>query len=386
MQMIWSCLVFVGAAIWFFVVLVPWRPWSTRESLDADPARPEADLSDITVLIPARNEAETIQQTLQALRAQGRHLRIIVIDDQSTDRTAELARAVPVENLELIHGRPLPEGWSGKQWALEQGRQQVHTPLILLTDADIEMKPGILNTLYETMRRNNLRFISLMAELRMRNFWERLLMPAFVYFFKLLYPFQLANSPSCRVAAAAGGCILLETSLLAEIGGFHPVRGELIDDCALARRVKSRGCKTWVGLSHSVRSLRAYRDLDAIWHMVARTAFTQLRYSCVLLVLCTVVMCTAFWVPLGGLFSAQLGMRFVSAAALSAMLLTYVPTLRFYRLSPWWTFTMPLIAILYLAMTWSSAIGHWRGRGFQWKGRAYMEKRPGRVRGKGFRL
>jgi len=204
------------------------------------------------------------------------------------------------------------------------------------------------------MRAENVHLISLMAVLRMETFWERLLMPAFIYFFKLLYPFHLSNSSSSKVAAAAGGCILLETRVLDEIGGFNSLRGALIDDCALAKRVKSKGYKTWMGLSHSVRSLRPYNDMRAIWNMVARTAFTQLRYSTLLLILCTVIMLASFGMPGIGLLLSPISVKLLSAFCLASMVLTYLPTLNFYRMSAWWALAMPLIGSLYLAMTWTS--------------------------------
>ncbi len=200
--------------------LLPWRPWSTHERLDAAPPREPADLSDITVLMPARNEAAVIGHTLEALASQGRDLSVIVIDDQSTDGTAAIARGVEGLNLRVIAGQPLPRGWSGKLWALEQGRMLARTPLILLLDADIALAPGTLAALRAHLLDRRLQLVSLMAHLGMVTFWEKLLLPAFVYFFKMLYPFALANSPNPRQAAAAGGCILVESRALGDLGGF----------------------------------------------------------------------------------------------------------------------------------------------------------------------
>ena len=371
MEFVWHILAFVGAAIWLSILLLPWRPWSTRECLDAGSPSSEEDLSDITVLIPARNEAELIRSTLPALQAQGSDLNIIVIDDRSTDSTAQIAKSATAQELLIISGQPLPSGWSGKLWALEQGRRRVRTPLTLLIDADIEAQPGIVAELRKMMDERNVRLISLMAVLRMKTFWEKLLMPAFVYFFKLLYPFHLSNSGSSRVAAAAGGCILIETRVLDEIGGFHSLKGELIDDCALARKVKAMGYQTWIGLTHSVLSLRPYNNLDAIWNMVARTAYTQLRYSNLALALCSFTMIVGFLVPLIGLWLPNSTIKLVSIVALGGMMLGYFPTLKFYGLSARWTLAMPLIGMLYLAMTWTSALQHWIGKGSQWKGRLY---------------
>ena len=374
MEIILTLFAITGAAIWLTILLLPWRPWSTNEVLDVSSPLPEVDLGDITVLIPARNEAETIKATLPALTAQGRGLNIILIDDQSSDGTGQVARKAVDENLLIIKGKSLPSGWTGKLWALEQGRSHIRTPFTLLLDADIEPLPGIIGELKRAMQERDVQLISLMAELRMETFWERLLMPAFIYFFKLLYPFRLSNTGTSRVAAAAGGCILLETRLLHEIGGFDSLRGELIDDCALARRIKTLGYKTWIGLTHSVRSIRPYEKLRTIWEMVARTAFTQLNYSGLLLALCTAIMVLSFVVPGLGLFLPSGMAKFFSALGLAIMILCYLPTLKFYGLPGRWALALPLIGILYLAMTWTSAMRYWLGGGSHWKGRAYSKR------------
>ena len=371
MEIIITLFAIAGAAIWLIILLLPWRPWSTAEVLDGPATAAQEDLSDITVLVPARNEAEMVKTTLPALNAQGRDLHIILVDDQSTDDTLQVARRAGGENLLIIPGEEPPAGWSGKLWALEQGRRYIETPLTLLLDADIEVQPGIIPELRKTIKEKNVQLISLMAVLRMKTFWEKLLLPAFIYFFKLLYPFRLSNSSSSKVAAAAGGCILLETSVLKDMGGFDTLRGELIDDCALARRVKTSGRRIWMGLSHSVKSLRPYNSLGTIWNMVARTAFTQLRYSKFALLFCTVIMLAGFGLPAIGLFLPPLSIKLLSTFSLASMMLTYLPTLRFYGISGWWAIAMPLVGVLYLAMTWTSAVRHWLGKTAHWKGRTY---------------
>jgi len=369
--MYWNYLAAIGAFIWLAILLLPWRPWDTREVMDSTSASSDADLSDVTVLIPARNEAEVIGTTLSCLKNQGHDLEIVVVDDRSTDGTVAAAQTSGMRSLRIISGEPLPADWSGKLWALEQGFRHVNTPFALLLDADIELQPGIVQALRQKMRGNHLHLVSLMAQMRMVNFWERLLMPAFVYFFKMLYPFRLSNSSFTRVAAAAGGCILLEIRLIEEIGGFKAIRNELIDDCALARRVKSLGYRTWIGLTHSVHSLRSYENLAGIWNMVARTAFCQLRYSAMLLIGTTTIMLLVFWLPVAGLFFPAAGAKIISAFALGALLLTYLPTLKFYGRSGGWVLALPFIATFYLVMTWSSAIRYWVGSGSPWKGRFY---------------
>jgi hopene-associated glycosyltransferase HpnB len=366
----------ISSLIWLVTALSPSRPWSTREVLEAeDLPFGEDNLQDITVLIPARNEAEVIPRTLPSVAAQGPDLRILLVDDGSTDETVRRAGEAAGRQLRILPGEPLPDGWGGKLWALEQGRKQITTPLTLLLDADIALSPGIVTALRGRMRRKGVSLISLMAAPSLQSFWERLLMPAFVYFFKFLYPFRLANSPASKIAAAAGGCILMETRLFEEIGGFESLRDALIDDCELARRVKWTGRSTWIGLSHSVRSVRPYKGLAEIWNMVARTAFTQLRYSVALLSLCSLAMVLAFGVPPAalalGLALGSTPASFLSAATWLTMAATYRPTLRFYGRSWAWSLCLPFIATLYLAMTWTSSMRYWMGERSRWKERVY---------------
>ena len=365
---VWSLLALPGLCIWIIIVLLPWRPWSTRETLDAGIDTVSGnDLSRITVLIPARNEADVIEQTLQGLAAQGAGPGIILIDDQSTDQTAAIVHKINLPALKIVHGQSLPAGWSGKLWALEQGRKEINTDLVLLLDADIRLLPGILHTLLHKLEQDHLDLVSLMAHLNMQGFWGKLLIPAFIFFFKLLYPFSLSNSPAHRTAAAAGGCILVKKSLLDKIGAFHNLKNSLIDDCALARLAKDSGGRTWIGLTHSALSLRPYHSLHTIWDMVARSAFTQLRYSWALLLLCTGLMTITFLLPLVAmLFPAPAGW-----ATLSLMFLCYLPTLRYYGIHPLWGCLLPVTGMLYLFMTWTSAWRHLCRHGASWKDRSY---------------
>ncbi len=328
-------------------------------------------LTQVTVLIPARNEAGIIGTTLRGVGAQGPGIRIMVVDDQSTDDTARAAKDWGNDAVTVIQGQAPPSNWNGKLWALEQGLRHVGSDWVLLLDADIALTPGILQALLRRTQTHNLHFISLMAQLRMVHFWERLLMPAFIYFFKLLYPFRLSNSASSKVAAAAGGCILVKTDSLRKSGGFSRIKDSLIDDCTLAKQMKSSGYGTWTGLTRSVQSLRPYEGLKAIGHMVARTAFYQLRYSSFLLFLLTIMMILLFWVPVLGLGFPPITAKMVAVGSLVVMMVTYVPTLRFYGLSMGWALGLPLIGTLYLSMTWISAIRFWQGAGARWKGRAY---------------
>ena len=365
----------VGGLGWIALLAVPWQPWHTQERMSAIPIVPDLDLSHVQVLIPARNEVEVIGQTLASLKEQGRDLAVMVIDDRSDDGTAKMARiaahAVDLAGLAVIDGEPLPEGWSGKLWALQQGRRQASWPIFLLLDADIGVAPGALAALLEKRRADGCALVSAMASLRMVGFWEKLLIPAVIYFFKLLYPFRLSNGPGTMIAAGAGCCMLVDAETLDGIGGLGAVRGALIDDCALARAIKQTGARTWIGLSHDVSSHRDYAGLAPIWNMVARTAYTQLRQSRLMLAACTVVMALVFWAPLVALAAWRGFPASLALLGLVAMVVSYLPVLRFYRRSPFWALALPVIGTLYLAITWTSAIRAWRGERSRWKGRVY---------------
>lgn len=357
-----------GLVMWCATLLLPWQPWRTREREDIAPPSSAEDASDVTILIPARNEADVIEQTLNGAAMQGTGVQLVVIDDQSDDDTPVRAEKAGAS---VVRGAPLPPGWSGKLWALEQGRKQITTPYILLLDADIELRPGVVPTLKNRMEDENRDLVSIMATLAMAGGWEKLLLPAFIYFFKLLYPFSLSNSNFKGIAAAAGGCVLLRRRALENIGGFGALKGALIDDCTLAKRFKQSGYRTWIGLSLQVISLRRYPDLGSVSAMVTRSAYPQLRFSIFLLLACTALFALAFWLPAAAVIAGTGTARMVAAAALAAMAITYLPTLIFYRCSPFWVLLLPVTATLYIGMTWLSAINYWRGVGSSWKARSY---------------
>ena len=367
----------VGAAAWGAVLALPWQPWRNRERLEADPEAGDA-LSDVQVLIPARDEAAVIERTIAALGRQGRGVRVLVVDDQSADGTAEVATragAGASVDVEVMRGAPLPAGWAGKLWALQQGLERVSREYVLLLDADIELTPRMLPTLLREARSRGVVLASIMAQLSCTTFWERLLVPPFVFFFKLLYPFALANEPRRRTAAAAGGCMLVQVAALRAIDGFADIRGALIDDCSLAARLKRDDRPIWIGLSQSVRSFRVYATLGDFWHMVSRSAFTQLRYSTLLLLVTSVLMLSLFVGPLAaivlGVAAQTWLLALLGAAAIGAMALAYFPIVRFYGRPLLWVCTLPVAAAFYLAMTWGSAIAYWRGTRATWKNRSY---------------
>jgi len=354
--------------LWLTILMLPWQPWRCREVLEADKEDVSPDMSDITVLIPARNEEQAIAAVLRGVARQGNGIHVVMVDDESTDDTRRAALDA-MEGVSIISGTAPPEGWSGKLWALEQGYTHVHTPLILLLDADIELQAGGLRAMLNKMCQDELSMVSLMAAPNMSSIQERALMPAFIYFFKLLYPFALSNKPGTGIAAAAGGCMLLQTRILNEIGGFSVIKNAIIDDCALAKCIKSAGHRIWTGLTHGAISLRGGSVTD-MGNMVARTAFTQLHYSRLLLIGCTALLTIAYLVPIVGLFLS--GWAFAaSLAALFAICISYLPILEFYERSPLWALFLPLIAVWYLVMTWLSAFRYWKGERSRWKGRSY---------------
>jgi len=373
-------LVFLSAIIWLVILALPWRPWATTESVDVEStdSRPTADApgfrpDQITVVIPARNEEQVLTQTLQALVDHYPALKVIVVDDNSTDDTAEIVRKFQRDSVELLDGQPLQTGWSGKLWAQHQAVMTVKTEQVLFLDADVTIKPGLFEELVKIKQETGSHLVSLMVAPSLASRWERLLMPAFIYFFKLLYPFQLSNRPKTPIAAAAGGCILIEKKALDDIGGLQTIRNALIDDCSLAKAVKSAGYKTWIGLTNSAWSHRGYPGLSTIWNMVARTAYTQLMYNIGLLALCTFLLIVMYILPFVGLLilPAFASEWLASLSAVVLMALTYLPTLRFYRLPVAKIVELPLIATLYLIMTWHSAIRYFRGERSRWKDRVY---------------
>jgi hopene-associated glycosyltransferase HpnB len=373
--------------VWIYLVFCRGGFWLVGESDNADRLSwPDtADWPTVAVIIPARDEAAILPQSLGSILAQEYpKLSIVLVDDNSRDGTAAAARLVAERaNREavILQGQPLPTAWTGKLWAIHQGISYVEatkSPLdyLLLTDADIHYAPGSLKRLVARARTNGLVLTSLMAKLHCESFAERALIPAFVFFFQMLYPFAWVNDRSARTAAAAGGCMLIDRLALEKAGGIAGIRSALIDDCALARVMKAEG-RIWLGLSDQVRSLRKYPEIGDIGRMVARSAYAQLRYSPLLLGATMAGMTVTYFAPP---FLAFIGRYPANAVALSAwalMMFAFLPILRFYRLSPLWAVALPLIAATYSAFTLNSTYQHWRGRGGAWKERnqAFATKR-----------
>lgn len=327
---------------------------------------------DVQIIIPARDEAETIGETVRSLVMQdypGR-FRILVVNDRSADETAALALAAGAE---VLTGQGKAPGWSGKLFALQQGIDAVAGrahELLLFTDADIRHAPDSLRRLVQRAEAGQLDLVSLMARLRCETAAERWMIPAFVFFFQMLYPFRWSNDPAARTAAAAGGCVLLRRTAFEACGGLWPIRGRIIDDCALAGLMKAGGSPIWVGLTEHVLSLRVYPDFGTIRAMVARTAFAQLRYSTPLLVGMVFAMALVFLVPPWLVIVGEGLARVLGALAWGAMALAFAPMLKRYGLAPARGIALPLIAFLYLCFTVNSAWAEWRGQGGLWKGEA----------------
>jgi hopene-associated glycosyltransferase HpnB len=414
-------LMLLSLTIWLGLLSFWGQFWRTDQQLEVETLHVTSpqSLPVVCAVIPARNEADLIATTLRSLLLQDYpgSLNVFLVDDRSTDRTANFAEGVAYalnksQQLHIISGEALPPGWSGKLWAMEQGIKNAVETLhvtslqkpdyFLLTDADIQHDVSNLRRLVAKAVQEDLDLVSVMVRLRCESFWEKFLIPAFVFFFQKLYPFRWVNSPNNPTAAAAGGCILIRREALEQIGGIQVIRQTLIDDCALARAVKERGRggewgnggvgegergrqgnssfapvpgRIWLGLSTLTRSLRPYPTLGTIWDMVARTAYTQLDSSPLLLLGTLLGMTLIYLVPpvgvILGLIWGNWAIAFIGLCTWLLMTLAYLPTIRFYKCPLWLAFCLPAIAFLYTMMTLDSALRHWQGRGGAWKGRVY---------------
>jgi hopene-associated glycosyltransferase HpnB len=347
-------------------------------------------------VVPARNEAESLPVTLPALLAQDYpgEFRVFLVNDNSDDGTGEIAAELGEKAareggapLTVVKGQQRPGGWAGKVWAMAQGFDAATggtgaPEYVLFTDADIAWAPHALRDLVRAAEADDRALVSQMALLRAETRWERVIVPAFVYFFAQLYPFRKVNAPSCRTAAAAGGCMLVSRPALEAAGGLERIKGALIDDVALGTLLKKDGNRTWLGLTTDIRSVRPYPSLASLWHMIARSAYVQLRYNPLLLGGTIAGLLLLYAAPSAGVIAALVvaatgggGAATVLAGAAglvgwALMTASYVPMLRLYRLSPLRAPALPLIALLYAAMTADSARRHYSGRAVSWRGRA----------------
>jgi len=373
-------------AIWLYLIAARGGFWRAAERDDENLAADAAgeQWPAVTAVIPARDEAECLGDTVTSLLRQDYPgpFNLVVIDDQSRDATAAVARDAAAalgagDRLTLLAGRALPAGWTGKLWAQQQGVEAAaaNDPLpayLLLTDADIVYAPEALSRLVARAQRGGFVLVSLMAKLRCESFAERAFVPAFIFFFQMLYPFAWANDPHRATAAAAGGCMLVRRDALEPAGGLAAIRGALIDDCALASALKRHG-RIFIALTERVHSVRAYPAVADIRRMVARTAYAQLRYSPLILCATVFALALTYLAPVAlALFAAGLA-QFIGIFTWLLMALAFRPMLRFYRLSAWRGLALPAIAAMYMAFTLDSAYQHARGRGGMWKGRAQAD-------------
>ncbi len=370
-------------AIWIYLLLGRGNFWRLNE--DATVPKPLENWPCVVAVVPARNEAETIGRVVTSLVSQDYpgEFEVIVVDDQSEDATAALARQAAAESgatrrVTAHSVAALPPGWTGKLWALNEGvfvSAKKVPAFFWLTDADVVHTTDTLRRLVFRAERDSLDLASLMVLLQAKTFPERLLIPPFLYFFLMLYPPRWIAAPKARTAGAAGGCILLRRSAFERIGGLASIRSEVIDDCALARAVKRSGGKIWMGVTRSSVSLREYGSFAEIRDMIARTAFSQLRHSLVLLALTLIALPVTFWLAWILFFTGDDPAWIMASTAVSLMTTTFLLTVRFFGLSPLWAFTLPFAALFYGYATCVSAARYWLGQGGQWKGRAQAPRR-----------
>lgn len=373
-----AALAALTAVIWLALLFGRGFYWLSAVR-DSDLLLRPARWPSVVSVIPARNEAAVISRSVASLMRQDYPgaLSVIVVDDDSNDGTGAAADAAATgsgRTLTVQKGQPLPAGWTGKLWALKQGvaaAEQSAPDLLLLTDADIAHAPDSLSWLVAKAMQDGTVLTSFMAKLRCESLAERSHVPAFIYFFEMLYPFSWVRQPKAQTAAAAGGCVLLKADALRQAGGIESIRNALIDDCSLARRLKAVG-PIWLGLTDRAHSIRAYDSFADVRQMISRSAYAQLNYSSLLLAGTMIGMgITYLAAPLLAIF-AHGWPQVVGLAVWAAMALSFLPTLRFYRLSPLWGIALPGIAMLYSAYTFESAWKHWRRRGGQWKGRVHV--------------
>jgi hopene-associated glycosyltransferase HpnB len=386
-EMIQDIIAAIVLATWLYLIAARGGFWraAERDDVAALPERPMTQWPAVSAVVPARDEAETVGETVASLLRQDypRAFNVVLVDDQSRDSTARIARDAAValgggDRLDIISGRPLPAGWTGKLWAQSQGVEHAVTTstspdYLLLTDADIVFAPGALLSLVARAEQHGLVLNSLMVKLRCKSFAERMFVPAFIFFFQMLYPFAFVNDPRRATAAAAGGCMLVRREALQAAGGLAAIRGALIDDCALAKLLKARG-RIAIALTEHAHSVRTYPAIGDVRRMVARTAYAQLRYSPLLLAGAVLGLALSYLAPVAlALFAAGFA-QFAGLFAWASMAIAFRPILRFYGMSSFgswlWAAALPAIAAMYMAFTLDSAYQHARGRGGMWKGRA----------------
>lgn len=371
----------IALAGWAWLALARGGYWRVDIRLPRADGPPQTDSwPRVAIVTPARDEAEVLPRTIPTLLDQDYPgpWTLIVVDDDSTDGTGDLLRQ-EWPSVTVVRPGPPPAGWAGKLWALRAGVQTAgDVDYLLFTDADIAHRRDSLTALVTAAETGAYALVSQMARLRANTGWERLIVPAFVYFFALLFPFRWSNKPGARTAAAAGGCSLARRDALAKAGGIEAIRAAVIDDVALAGAIKRSGGRTFLGLGDRVDSIRPYPRLSTLWSMVSRSAYAQLNHSLPLLAGTVAGLALMFWTPVaalaGGIVAGDVPLAAIGAGGWALMTALYAPMVRYYRLPQWYALTLPYTATLYLGMTVSSAIAHYRGVGSVWKGRVYAHE------------
>ncbi len=386
---------YISLLIWIYLLLIHGRAKITDKNVfwlsnimfekHIKEIKKEKNNDKVCVIIPARNEEKTINKTLSSIKNQSyKNIDIIVINDNSSDRTSNIVNQFKqgFKKIILLNGKNLPSNWVGKTWALKQGvdyANKKNFSYYIFMDSDIVIKKDVIQNIISFIKEKNFLMVSLMAKLNCSSKWERVLIPAFIYFFQKLYPFNLVNTFDSKISAAAGGFILCRASIFQKENQYNKIKNKLIDDCNLAKLLKKNG-KIWLGLTNQVLSKRKYKNVGDVWKMVSRTAFEQLGHSFLLVFITVIGLFIIYLFPCIVIFTSAFIFEFykfnteiliINIISLIAMNIIYYPTIRFYRLKIYYVFTLPFSALLYVMMTLSSALNHLSNTGNNWKGRRY---------------
>ena len=354
--------------------------WSNSEIFEDNIIKTKVYNKNICVIIPARNEEEYIKETLQSIKKQNiTTLHTIVVNDNSTDNTQQVLENFRknYKNLKILNGKKLPLGWVGKVWALKQGVDEAkkrNFDYYLFIDSDIHLDKGVVTKSINFLEDKNLVMFSLMAKLNSKYFWEKLLIPPFIFFFQKLFPFQRVNDPKDSVSAAAGGFILCKSQIFKQKNWYESIKNKVIDDCNIAKFLKKKGA-IWLGLTNLVASRRTYQNLNDVWKMVSRTAFEQLNFSIIILLICCLGMFLVYLTPYIILtisfFYLEKNLIIINLLTISLITIVFIPTMKFYKVDQKYLAFIPLFSSLYVMMTCSSAINYYSKKGNKWKGRNY---------------
>ena len=379
---------FISLCSWIYIIFFHGRKnffkdnffWTNSIIFENNVIKKEHSNKKICVIIPARNEEKYIEETLQSIKNQKiPTLHTLVVNDNSTDNTKKVLENFKksYKNLKILNGQKLPQGWVGKVWALKQGVDEANKrnfEYLLFIDSDIYLDKGVVTKSVHFLEDKNLVMFSLMAKLNSKYFWEKLLIPPFIFFFKKLFPFGRVNDPKDKISAAAGGFILCKSQIFKQQNWYENIQNKVIDDCNIAKFVKKEGT-IWLGLTNLVKSRRTYKNLDEIWKMVSRTAFEQLNFSIIILLICCLGMFLIYLTPYIILtisfFYLEKNLMLINLLTIFLMTIVFIPTMKFYKVDQKYLAFIPLFSSLYIMMTCSSAKNYYSKKGNKWKGRSY---------------